>query len=102
MKDLGPILLGLCGAVVIIGGRWVLRRALTREPHRRSKHVVFFALMFLMATAGAAFIRDEAFLRIALGVISLIFLWASVGSALQWPGFRDPPPQNEDSEMADA
>jgi hypothetical protein len=44
MNDIGPILLGLCGAAVIIGARWVLRRILTRGSYRRTKQAVFFGL----------------------------------------------------------
>ncbi len=101
MKDIGPVLLGLCGAAVIVGARWVLRRVLRREAHRRTKHVVFFGLLFLLPAIGAAFIRDDVVLRAGLGLISLLFLWAAVGTAQGWPGFRDPPSQDADGEGAD-
>ena len=56
--------------------------------------------MFLLAAAGADFIPDDVLLRVGLAVISLIALWASVGSAIQGPGFRDPPPQDGDAAEA--
>lgn len=61
---------------------------MARGGHRRTKHTIFFAMMSLLPAAGAIFISDHALLRTGLAVISLVFLWASLGSALRWPGFR--------------
>jgi hypothetical protein len=91
METLGPILIGLLAAAVIIAARWVLLRVLLRPSYRRLKLPIFFSLGFLVAAAGAVSLRDELLLQLALGVISLIFLWGAMGVAFQWPGFRDSP-----------
>ena len=89
------MLLGLCGAAVIIAGTWVFDRVMKREPHRRVKHVVFFAVMFLLLGAGSIFLVRRSWMWIVLAAESLLLLWACIGAAMQWPGFRDPPPQDE-------
>lgn len=92
MSTLGPILIGLVAAAVIIGARWVLLRVFLRPAYRRVKLPVFFGLLFLASALGAVFLREEPLLQVGLGAIALILLWAALGVALQWPGFRDTPP----------
>lgn len=97
MNTVGPILLGLCGAAVIVGGRWVLFRVLERGPFRRAKHATLFGVMCLFFAVGC-FVVEDNLLRIGLAVASLFFLWGAVGTVCAWPGFRDPPLQDDGDE----
>lgn len=101
MDDIEPLVVGLCGAAVILGAQWLLDRVFSREPHLRCKRAVFFAFAFLLLAAVAAYIREPVRWRLTLLAISLFFLWASLGVALHWPGFRDPPPRDEDDEAVE-
>jgi hypothetical protein len=88
VKDLTITIIALCGAAVILGVKWLMLRVLTRGPYLRIKQTVFFTLLFVLTTAGAIALPDTK-LRLGLAAIAIILLWAILGTALRWPGFRD-------------
>ena len=100
MTNAVPILLGLCGGATIIAACCLLLRIIQRGPNRRGKLVALFATGFVLAGAGVIWIRGETMLRVGLGLMSLSFAWAGLATACEWPGFRDPPPNDGDDELS--
>jgi hypothetical protein len=93
-------LAGLAGAAVVIAAVNLVARSIERGPNRRRNAVVLFVAMFVLTTAGAVWIASQPIARlgliglVGLGLASLASLWAAVGTACEWPGFRDPPPND--------
>lgn len=84
------MLIGFAGAAFVLGLKWFLHRLLLGDhPGRRVAQCVFFIVISATLIAGVIFIKNATVLRITLSAMASLFLYAGLGVAFRWPGFRD-------------
>lgn len=94
IRTLLPIAIGLCVAGAIIGVLSAGARYIQRYPLSRRQLSSDFALMSALSGAWCALFgvraasRWQAFALIGMVALSATFAWAAIGTAEEWPGFR--------------
>lgn len=91
-----PIVVGLVAAMAIVAVQHLLTKMLLEGSGHRRRMVVWFAMLSVISFAGSSYIvSDSIFVAAGLFLMSAIFMWAALGTALEWPGFRPPAEDDE-------
>jgi hypothetical protein len=97
-----PARLVLCvvaAVLAIIAGARLFER-LMRRRQSGWLDVVVLAATAIVFGAGAALVPDVSRgMRAWIATCALAFACGSLGTALQWPGFRPPPPPDDEDDL---
>ena len=94
-----PLAVGLVAAVSIIGAVNLLMAGLAPRPGRQWGRVAFFAFIAMLATAGSVFLGlIGEWLAAPMFLVAAVYAVASLGTALQWRGFRPPDPPDTEQD----
>lgn len=90
------MLVGLAAAIAIIAIQNLLHNSLMVGPGHRRRMVGFFLIFSIACFAGSSFlVKDSVPSALVLFVICVVYVWAALGTALEWPGFRVQRPEDE-------
>jgi hypothetical protein len=99
MGDIAAVVIGLGIGIALYVGFELGDRYFQRHPLSRRQYSVFFAVASTLCALWSIALWGIWWVFFGMLAISACLAWASIGTALEWPGFRpEPDPEGEEHD----